>query len=56
MKISKNMIKLKLQKIIKNSSYSPKIGHFAYDFRVFSNIFWVFFYNILWEWKFENMW
>ena len=43
MKILKNMIKLKLEKMMKISSYSHKIGHFTYDFRVFSYIFWVFF-------------
>jgi hypothetical protein len=45
MKIIKNMIKSKYQKIMKNSSYSPKIGVFTYDFRVFSYIFLMFFEN-----------
>jgi hypothetical protein len=39
MKVVKNMIKFKYKKIMKVISYSPKIGHFTYDFRVFSYIF-----------------
>ena len=45
MKMLENMIKLKYQKIMKKCSYSPKIGHFAYDFRVFSYVFLMFFDN-----------
>jgi len=38
-KIIRNMIKLKYQKIIKISSYCPKIRVFSSVFRVFSYVF-----------------
>jgi hypothetical protein len=42
-------------KIMKTSSYSPKIGVFTYDFRVFSYIFWCFFENVGGCLVYENM-
>ena len=43
MKYYENMIFLIFKKNMKKCSYSPKIGHFTYDFRVFSYIFLMFF-------------